>query len=236
MLLCQSLSTTGIHPLPLGLANWQNDNGGDYFSAVSPTSAGYLIWSKFPIKVYIEQEPKDITNGSALDKHWQSWNRLTRASLENWSLYLPLKVVAEPESSDIEILRKHPPASTTRARAGQTTYCFYNSKDNILMQKMTIKISPDLAQYSLQSTIEHELGHALGIWGHSDMPSDRMYASQSPAAQFISRRDINTLKKIYLQPTKLGWTISYSSQDSTKINSLTGSWSEKPKSNSSCFQ
>ena len=225
-----------IHPLPASLINLTISSSDDYFSAITPIEFGYLIWSSFPIKVYIEPIAPNVVEGTGEDRRWRTWERLARKAFNNWSVYLPLTIVDGIELSDIEILREYPPTSSTRAKAGQTRYCLYQSKDRILRHKMIIKIPPNLAEYSLQSTIEHELGHALGIWGHSDKPSDRMYASQSPQAASISPRDINTLKKIYQQPTKLGWPVSYSSQDSTKINSLTGSWREKPKSNSSCFQ
>ena len=73
--------------------------------------------------------------------------------------------------------------------------------------RMTVRVSPSFAGESLLATIRHELGHALGIWGHSPEESDALYFSQVREPPPISSRDINTLKKIYQQPTKLGWKI-----------------------------
>ena len=56
-----SLTAQKPHPLPSTLARSQNDNNsGDYFSEIKPTKYGYLIWSQFPVKVYLE--PPNISN------------------------------------------------------------------------------------------------------------------------------------------------------------------------------
>ena len=70
---------------------------------------------------------------------------------------------------------------------------------------MTIEISPGLSQLAILAATRHELGHALGIWGHSLHQNDALYFSQVSDFPPISPRDINTLKKIYQQPTQIGW-------------------------------
>ncbi|WP_421656222.1 hypothetical protein [Leptothermofonsia sp. ETS-13] len=43
------------HPLPPSLEKWQDrQNAGDYFDQIKPVDVGYLIWSKFPVTVFIE--------------------------------------------------------------------------------------------------------------------------------------------------------------------------------------
>ena len=64
--------------------------------------------------------------------------------------------------------------------------------------------------YMIMGIFMHEVGHALGIFGHSDKPSDLMYPNEiQPAGHGkptqvhsapVSLRDINTLKKIYESP------------------------------------
>ncbi len=49
---------------------------------------------------------------------------------------------------------------------------------------------------------EHEIGHALGIWGHSYNPDDIMYETgdyitKVPANKGLSKRDVNTLNLVY---------------------------------------
>jgi predicted Zn-dependent protease len=44
-----------VHSLPPTLANWQDStDSGDYFDQVKQPNVGHLVWSKFPIRVYVE--------------------------------------------------------------------------------------------------------------------------------------------------------------------------------------
>jgi predicted Zn-dependent protease len=73
-----------------------------------------------------------------------------------------------------------------------------------LRHHMTIQIRPTQAGEFETAAIRHELGHALGIWGHSPMMTDALYFSQVREPPPISARDVNTLQRIYRQGTRLG--------------------------------
>ena len=218
-----SLPAPQAHPLPSTLAQWQDTSAtGDYFTQVTLTPVGYLVWSQFPIKVYIEQ-PTDPTESSSSRKRFQDWVNAVLQAVQEWSSYLPVEVVAQPATADISILRARPPLQASlnretgqfnipRARSAETRYEFYLRKaigapEEILSQRFTIQLSPDqTVEYTL-ATARHEFGHALGIWGHSPLETDTMYFSQVRNPPQISARDINTLKRIYEQPTRLGWPL-----------------------------
>ncbi|MFM6629640.1 MAG: hypothetical protein ACKPI8_08710 [Microcystis panniformis] len=74
-----------------------------------------------------------------------------------------------------------------------------------LPELKTHPLPANLADRSALAAARHELGHALGIWGHSPLGTDVMYFAQTRDIPPISSRDVNTLKKVYQQPTKLGW-------------------------------
>ncbi len=198
------------HPLPPSLAQWQDATGsGDYFLEVKSLPVGYLIWSRFPVKVFIEPA------GSPSSQQWAS---AVLQAVREWSVYLPLDLVNHSETADIAIwhrrppLRRSPDGNLTRARSAETRYEFYISHEAdspaMLSHRFTILLSPNQAGPYIQAAARHELGHALGIWGHSPLETDTLYFSQVRNPPPISARDINTLKRIYEQPTRLGWSVN----------------------------
>lgn len=195
------------HSLPPTLVKWHDKtNSGDYFDQIKSTKVGYLIWSSFPVKVNIET-PKDIG-----EKQSQIWVNNVLKAVEEWSIYLPLQIVEKSDLADIKIIRKVLPlqfelnSKIPRARSALTTYDLYTA-NNILYHRFTILLSPSQTGEYVLSAARHELGHALGIWGHSLSPTDTMYFSQVRNPPLISVRDVNTLKRIYEQSTSLGWSV-----------------------------
>jgi predicted Zn-dependent protease len=195
------------HPLPPTLVQWKDStNSGDYFSQVKLTEVGYLVWSQFPVRIYVET-PKEISQQQA-----QVWVNTVLQAVQEWSVYLPLEVVKQPEVANITIVRKAPPlqkspnSNILRARSAQTIYELYTN-NKVLSHRFTILLSPTQTGNYLTAAARHEFGHALGIWGHSPMPSDALYFSQVRNPPPISTRDVNTLKRVYEQPTSLGWSL-----------------------------
>ncbi|WGV24942.1 peptidase [Halotia branconii] len=204
----KSLASPKPHPLPPKLVHWQDStNDGDYFSQIATTKVGYLVWSQFPIRVYVET-PQAFNNKQA-----QGWINSVLQAVQEWNVYLPLIIVEQPEVADITIVRKAPPLQTipgskiTRARSALTTYELYTNSNQILCHRFIILLSPSQTNAYLQAAARHELGHALGIWGHSPLKTDALYFSQVRNSPPISPRDINTLKRVYQQPTSLGWSL-----------------------------
>lgn len=213
-----ALPAAQVHPLPPSLAQWQEHQQGDYFESVEPSPAGYLIWSQFPVQVYIE--PANATNRA------EQWYEAVSQAVQEWNPYLPLALTASPEAADITIWRSAPPIQQLeparsneslidrlpRIRAAETRYQFkvqHTTESFVtLSHRFTIYLSPNQTVDYTKATARHELGHALGIWGHSPNQTDALYFSQVRSSPSISNRDINTLKQIYQQPTHLGWALT----------------------------
>jgi predicted Zn-dependent protease len=203
------------YPLPASLENWQQDNVDNYFAEIKPHLVGYLLWLDFPIKVYLESPSENLPESSYLK--FQTWQQLAEKALDIWQTYLPLTRVLEEKEADILIYRRQPPLKSKlnpetglydlpRAKAATTTVKFYLSETQPqqLKQRMIIEINPHQTDDYLLANITHELGHALGIWGHSPEKTDVMYHSHTREIPQLSARDISTLKLIYQQPTRLG--------------------------------
>jgi predicted Zn-dependent protease len=151
---------------------------------------------------------------------FQQWQKAVYLGIDVWNPYLSLEVVSKEEEGDIYIYRRQPELKAKlnsetglydlpRMEAATTSVKFYLSDEKLLNQKMTIEVNPRQTFDYLVSNIIHELGHALGIWGHSDDINDVMYYAQTKDIPPLSVRDINTLKKIYQQQTRLGGYLQF---------------------------
>lgn len=209
------LPAAAVHPVPAPLAEWQDpDQSGDYFDQVEQLEVGYLIWSEFPVRVYVEPIAADAS--SALQVRSQRWYEAVNQAVQDWQPYFPLQIEPNPDAAHIKIWRRSPPlqvnaAGQFRSRAAETRYALYRQRSGerkpILTHRVEIFIRPDQSPDHIQGSARHEIGHALGIWGHSPLDTDALYYSQVRSPAPISARDINTLKRIYQQPTRLGWTL-----------------------------
>ncbi len=218
--LSKNLPASRPHPLPKSLDQIQTPPGsGNYFNQVQSSPLGYLAWSNFPVKVYVDY-PTNGSDTSASHQRFVQWTQMVNQAIADWQGYLDLTVVKDAKEADISIYRRQPPLGTSRdpktgqiqiprARNAQTRYDFYQTEETPprLRQRMTIEIKPGMGPPSVLSTARHELGHALGIWGHSPLETDALYFAQTAISPAISERDLNTLKKIYQQPTQLGWPL-----------------------------
>ena len=192
------------HPLPPSLVEWQPENTEDYFDQIETPNVGSLVWTRFPIQVYVERPTSNP----------QQWREQVIEAVLEWNDYLPLQVVEGAAEADIQIWSRRPPLEpgNLRASSAETRYQVdieeTDNGEKMLSHQFTIWLSPTQTGKYIKAAIRHEMGHALGIWGHSPIETDVMYFSQVQQPPAISIRDINTLKKIYQQPTRLGWPVS----------------------------
>jgi predicted Zn-dependent protease len=192
------------HPLPHMLAQWQDpQQQGDYFDQVKKTRVGYLVWSHFPVQVLVEPA------STSMPLIQQKWPAAVTQVIQEWQTYFPLGMTTDPTQADIVIAAIDPQQpSQGRVRSAETRYRLYIDGQNRLAHRCTIQIRVQQTQAYISAAVRHELGHALGIWGHSPIASDALYFSQVRTPATISVRDINTLKRVYQQPTRLGWPLN----------------------------
>lgn len=199
-----------VHPLPPALQKWQPDQQDDYFDQVKVTRVGYLVWSHFPVRVFVQPAPE------SLPLVQQKWPQAVDQAIQDWQTYFPLEITAEANQADILISAIDPTQrSQGRVRSAETRFQLYVDDHNRLSHRCTIQVRANQTETYIAAAIRHEIGHALGIWGHSRLPSDALYFSQVRTPAPISARDMNTLKRVYQQPTRLGWPVTASSPANT---------------------
>ncbi len=177
------------------------DSFGDYFSRIAKSKKNETLrWTHFPVLIYIEEPAKKGIEEYA--KH----------AIKLWNKHLYLSVTKNKKAADIII-------SWNPDRTCKTTPILTEERSSKF--KVLINIGKYHSSPYLHKIIAHELGHALGIWGHSRSPLDLMYdfyevkndidfksSEEAPLKRSIQHakdapvvRDLNTLIKIYNSPS-----------------------------------
>ena len=137
----------------------------------------------------------------------QMWQKAMQQAVQDWQPYVALTLVDSAQNADIRISPTPPRQKVGRVRSAETRYSLYVSAQKTLAHRVEIYIRSSQTSQYLSAAARHELGHAVGLWGHSLDPADIMYFSQVKMPPAISKRDINTLVQVYRQPTRLGWPV-----------------------------
>ena len=161
---------------------------------------GYIVrWNPdtFPLKVYI-QHKTDLPEYfyTEVKKAFLDWQTKT-------DRFINFTFVDSPRNADIRCYfpKNDAEADDFSKKFGGITH---SEIKNSTLQYMTITFSTKYKGIDKYYTSEivhsvalHEIGHALGILGHSVNPYDIMYPRSSTSREQISSGDINTLKLIY---------------------------------------
>lgn len=172
------------------------------------TENGRIIrWSlaKMPLKLYIERSPQGIRNFQP------SFISEVRKAMQLWcgilSHQMSFVEVNDPVQADIRVTWTNTIDTHGHDSDGGTAYTAGLTLPNLRdeqLQNMAVQIATFDIQGKPQNTdiiyavAIHELGHSLGILGHSNNPRDIMYA-QNQHVTAPSPRDINTIRKLYTE-------------------------------------
>ncbi len=180
-------------------------NGPDYLASV--TSHGTRRWpkEKLPLKVYIEAGSRESGYKKPfkdfLIESFDTWCR----AVDNRLTWIP---ASDPAQADITCQWARTTEGleqSTGAEGGQTltemsvdhegTRRIEHGRITLLTFTMQGKPVPDA---EMRSTALHEVGHVLGLGGHSSNPRDIMFFTVSGStAKELSSRDMATLSGLY---------------------------------------
>ncbi len=183
------------------------ESASDYFADVTGKSAAHWSDWHMPLKVFIE--PAEPT----LAGYKSSFDSLLRKAFLDWekasSKKIRFRYVNKREESDIECYwTNNPDLLGNDTENGNTTTSIASGALKhavIALRVKEIDGSFPFTDNAIISTCRHEVGHALGLAGHSSNPDDLMYFSVSltDEEKKISDRDRNTLDKVYSQAIPL---------------------------------
>ena len=134
----------------------------------------------------------------------QRWHRAVGTALRTWQELLPIERVSDPLRAQVRVERRRPPLRNNRASNGRALLQLQDVRRQQRWQReplVTLLISPGQAQTAIQATTLHELGHAFGLWGHSDQAGDALAVKAGPIPVLeLSPRDRATLMWLQEQP------------------------------------
>ena len=178
----------------------------DYRQRLRTTPLGWARLNHWCVWV----APPAVSGPAAL---WDGrWHRAVLAALSTWSLLVPITLVEAPERAQVWIERRRPPLQEVqgrlRASHGRSLLRLLRVQRGGFWRpepRVLVLIGPSQAEPALQATALHELGHAFGLWGHSDQAGDAMAAVPGPRPVLaLSDRDRRTVRWLYGQTTRFG--------------------------------
>jgi predicted Zn-dependent protease len=187
----------------------QKPGAGDYLANVSKFTGGTVArWTNFPVLIHLPM-------GSPAN-----WHKTLEEAVGSWGKFIPVRVAQPSETADVEIawINHLPPRAL-----GQTNLEVFNGRMRVTVYLLRPSYYlPGTSDRILRRIAEHEVGHALGIFGHSGDSHDLMFSIENvnpkDATKYdgITPRDLNTLRKIYessplppgfQSPQPMGWSI-----------------------------
>jgi predicted Zn-dependent protease len=166
-----------------------------------PVSEKVLLrWSarQMPLKLHLPAPPPDTSSDP------EAVADVVRDGVLDWTGAAGPDVprfifVDDPGDADIPIVWANEPGGDW-----YIAHCVYDvdlttRRFGVARILVTTHVGRELPLHVLYQTMLHEMGHALGLMGHSPDPGDIMYRNVG-GAEGLSSRDHETLRRLYAKP------------------------------------
>ena len=168
------------------------------------TASGMTLrkWNHLPIKVFFQTST--AIGSTTIEQH-------LRDGFNQWGTALSHNLWTEVISSAGADLVVQVQASAPQSTLATTTVFFNSGSVIINSATMTVFTWPSIPEANYQPTGCHEMGHALGIGGHSGSNLDIMYFTGNLSG-LLTTPDLNTLRTCYCDFTTTPITLSTSTR------------------------
>jgi len=204
------IQVLGMLPVyPEGLqASHYISSASDYYAEIAEDSESHT-WNSFPIKVSIGSVPN------------ADWAQGVREAFRIWKSMFPLELTADSDEADILFNWQSGTSEDSHAGEEMDWVQFRRVGDALTGRKVAyiaINLSRRWSRDEMRAIVLHEMGHALGIRGHSESKGDIMYYQVQEKHHQVyipgviypvawkslvskpSQRDLNTLIRLYNAP------------------------------------
>jgi tetratricopeptide (TPR) repeat protein len=173
----------------------------DYF--VEVTREGVIRWQaeKMPLKVY-------ITPGETVPGYRPQFADLLKQSFAAWSQasngLISFALVERPEQAQIICQWSNDPSKFKNIAEAGHAVLDSSTRSGLVRGTITILTVPLVEQVPvtdnrMRRTCLHEIGHVLGLAGHTANPDDAMFHTMGVADTWkdLTQRDSNTIVRLY---------------------------------------
>lgn len=204
------------------------DAANDYFGYATYETVAKWQPDKFPLKVYIPSE----SEAAKIPKFNPQFRTALRNAFDQWAAKsngtISFTYVPSSAGSNIECTWTDNPSRVSRPSEGGEARVAYDANKGIdHVQIILLTTTPSATEKQIpvnimQAASLHEIGHGLGILGHSPDADDVMFCSVPAADQSkgLSERDANTLTHLYRSDVKVAYHAHQSEQGGTDKVSL----------------
>ena len=181
--------------------------GADYRQRIATSPWGPAILPSWCVWI----EPAADSPGAAAEA--ERWSGAVEAALTSWGELVRLQRVDDPQRAQVMLLRRRPPRreeanGRLRASNGRSQLALVlvrRRQQQLLEPRVIVWVNPGQRQQVIQAAALHELGHAFGLWGHSDQSGDAMAASPAgPPVLRLTSRDRATWRWLQSLPSQFG--------------------------------